>query len=163
MCFRAHPHAGDPSGAALPDHEGAHPAVSPHLDGGFPPHRRCQGGLQHDAAGAQGHQVLVAGPVRRMLTEPVELVVLPGSARQHVRVDIRGLGAQYGAHGCEERVGLDRLRDPGPAPVEEVPVQILAGLPRVLLEQRDRMAPSAKHERRPQPADTSTDHRNPRH
>ncbi|MDD1063479.1 hypothetical protein NMG29_35825 [Streptomyces cocklensis] len=72
------------------------------FDGGFPPHGRGQGGLQHNAAGPQRHQVLIAGPVRRMLTEPVEVVVLPGSACQQVRVDIRGLGTQHGADGREE-------------------------------------------------------------
>lgn len=80
----------------------------------------------------------------RMLTEPVEVVVFAGSACQQIQVDIRGLGAQHGADGGEERMGMVGLRDSGPVPVEEVPVQVLSGLPRVLLEQRDRVAPPAK-------------------
>lgn len=107
MRFRAHPHAGDPGRGALLDGEGVHRAAPPHVNGAFPPHGRGRSRFQHDAAGAQGHQVLIAGPVRRMRTEPVELVVLPGSACQQVRVDIGGLGAQHGAHGREERAGLD--------------------------------------------------------
>jgi hypothetical protein len=55
------------------------------------------------------------------------------------------------------------LRHSGPAPIEEVPIQVLSGLPIVLLEQRHRVTPPAKHEGRSQPADTRTDHRNPRH
>lgn len=155
--------AGDPGGAARREGEAVDPASAPHVDGGFPPHGRGQGGLQHDPAGAEGHQFLVAVPVRRMLVEPVELVVLPGAARQQVRVDVGRLGVQHRAHRCEQGVGLDCLRDAGTVPVEEVPVQVLPGFPRVLLEQRDGVPPSSEHERGPQAADTATDHCNPRH
>nr|BEK63999.1 hypothetical protein KPHV_12260 [Kitasatospora purpeofusca] len=42
-------------------------------------------------------------------------------------------------------------------------MQVVPGLPGVLLEQGDGVPPSSEHERDPQAADTATDHRNPRH
>ncbi len=160
---RADGDAGDPGGVARREGEAVDPVAAPHVDGGLAPHGRGQGGLQHDPAGAEGHQFLVAGPVRRVLVEPVELVVLPGAARQQVRVDVRRLGVQHRAHRSKQGVRLDGLRDAGAVPVEEVPVQVVPGLPGVLLEEGDGVPPSPEHERGPQAADTATDHCNPRH
>ncbi|KAF0791697.1 hypothetical protein P405_20725 [Streptomyces sp. FR-008] len=90
-------------------------------------------------------------------------MVLPGPARQQLREDVRQFGAQHRADRGQERVGLVGLRDAGPRPVEEVVMRIVPRLARVLLEHRDPMAPPPQHERCRQPADTPTDHRNPRH
>lgn len=118
---------------------------------------RGERALQDDAPGLQHHEVLVARPRRRAYLEPVQLVPFAGAEPQHLRVDVGQFLPQHGAGRAEQGVRLGGLRDSGPVPAEEVPLECGAGGARVPFEQFGGVSVPRREQRGRQPSDTSAD------
>lgn len=152
----------DPGQVAAPvDEKSLDGFPEPYVDLRLAAHRIVQCGLQYDAPGLDGDQVLVPRTGGRTLGEPVELVALAGPHAQHRAVHVRSLRAQHGPDRGQESVRLDRVRHTGAVPVEEVSVEIGSRPVAVPLEQGHPMSPAPQEQRRGQSPRSAADYRNP--